>query len=206
MFKLKIKVVFFLAEGSEDELELSSCKNASIDSDEASSMENAMLPPHLDNDIVDIKTGVDYPNNNSYKSDNYEGNGLKISIRSVDQLYTADGLRKLDLSSDYKYSSEVKKYTGDELNGYKYGSDLPYLKAREQVLASGSLPVELEIRESGVYAKCNIPKGTKYGPFQGKWAGLPQDPRFAWEVSHLFLYAVFTTIIEHIDTNQGSNR
>jgi ecotropic virus integration site 1 protein len=47
--------------------------------------------------------------------------------------------------------------------------------------ASGAVPCEVELKE-GVVAKSLIPKGTRYGPFQGKWAGVPQDARFAWEV------------------------
>ncbi|KAJ8941483.1 hypothetical protein NQ314_010387 [Rhamnusium bicolor] len=55
-------------------------------------------------------------------------------------------------------------------------------EAREIILASGTLPGELELRENGVFSKTNICKGTRYGPFQGKWASIPQDTRFAWEL------------------------
>lgn len=61
--------------------------------------------------------------------------------------------------------------------------DMYYLRAREIVLASGSLPSELELRETGIFAKVLISRGSRYGPFQGKWASVPQDTRFAWEVS-----------------------
>ncbi|VEN45468.1 unnamed protein product [Callosobruchus maculatus] len=58
--------------------------------------------------------------------------------------------------------------------------DMFYLK--EVILATGILPAQLELKENGVFSKVMIPKGTKYGPFQGKWASVPQDIRFAWEV------------------------
>lgn len=35
----------------------------------------------------------------------------------------------------------------------------------------------------GVFAKNLVPKGTRYGPFLGKWVSLVSDPTFAWEVS-----------------------
>lgn len=61
--------------------------------------------------------------------------------------------------------------------------DIFYLRAREIILANKSLPSELELRDAGIYAKISISRGTRYGPFQGKWASVPQDTRFAWEVS-----------------------
>lgn len=77
-------------------------------------------------------------------------------------------------------SNNINQHSDDVLNGK---IDIFYLRAREIILASGSLPSELELRETGVFAKISICKGTRYGPFQGKWASVPQDPRFAWEVS-----------------------
>lgn len=48
------------------------------------------------------------------------------------------------------------------------------------------IPHELELRGAGaegVWTKTTIPRGTKYGPFMGKWLQKPIDMRFAWEVS-----------------------
>ncbi|KAH8412836.1 hypothetical protein KR009_006195 [Drosophila setifemur] len=39
----------------------------------------------------------------------------------------------------------------------------------------------LEIRESGVYAKIPLPKGTRYGPFQVKLCHQPSDLQLAWK-------------------------
>ncbi|CAH1995375.1 unnamed protein product [Acanthoscelides obtectus] len=58
--------------------------------------------------------------------------------------------------------------------------DMFYLK--EVILATGILPGQLELKENGVFAKTRITKGTRFGPFLGKWASNPQDVRFAWEV------------------------
>lgn len=65
--------------------------------------------------------------------------------------------------------------------------DVAFARARDVVMACGVLPQELEIRDGGVFAKGNIEKSTRYGPFQGKWAWQPQDQRFAWEVSTMIL-------------------
>lgn len=56
--------------------------------------------------------------------------------------------------------------------------------------AHRGLPKELKLRESGrgVWAKEKIPRGTKYGPFIGKWVSDPVDSRFAWEVSFFFFF------------------
>lgn len=52
-----------------------------------------------------------------------------------------------------------------------------------------SVPPELELRPSstgvgvGVWAKQSIARGTRYGPFLGKWTANAKDPNMAWEVS-----------------------
>ncbi|KAF5296605.1 hypothetical protein FQA39_LY12433 [Lamprigera yunnana] len=56
------------------------------------------------------------------------------------------------------------------------------LSIKSADLFNNVLPVELEYRDSGIFTVSVVPKGTKYGPFQGKWAGIPQDSRYAWEV------------------------
>ncbi|XP_028130876.2 transcription factor hamlet-like isoform X2 [Diabrotica virgifera virgifera] len=44
------------------------------------------------------------------------------------------------------------------------------------------LPSELEVKETGVFTTSHVPKGVRYGPFQGVWASTTQDVRFAWQV------------------------
>lgn len=92
-------------------------------------------------------------------------------------------LSKRKLTEEYINFNSNSSIPEDIRNGK---ADIFYLRAREIVLASGSLPSELEFRETGVFAKLAVCKGTRYGPFQGKWASVPQDPRFAWEVSQTF--------------------
>ncbi|EEB17975.1 hypothetical protein Phum_PHUM496030 [Pediculus humanus corporis] len=45
------------------------------------------------------------------------------------------------------------------------------------------IPKELKVKEPGrgVWAREKIPKGTRYGPFFGKWVSDPIDGRYAWE-------------------------
>lgn len=55
------------------------------------------------------------------------------------------------------------------------------------------LPHELELRNAGaegVWTKTAIPRGTKYGPYNGKWLMKPIDMRFAWEVSTKHLHCI----------------
>ncbi|KAK3848884.1 hypothetical protein Pcinc_044343 [Petrolisthes cinctipes] len=50
-----------------------------------------------------------------------------------------------------------------------------------------TVPMELELRPSGsgvglgVWTKQTITRGTRYGPFLGKWTANAKDPSFAWE-------------------------
>ncbi|KAK8393656.1 hypothetical protein O3P69_006768 [Scylla paramamosain] len=54
-----------------------------------------------------------------------------------------------------------------------------------------AVPPELELRPSstgvgvGVWSKQSISRGTRYGPFLGKWTANAKDPSLAWEVSTL---------------------
>jgi len=38
-----------------------------------------------------------------------------------------------------------------------------------------------------VRARKDIPRGARFGPFLGKWASEPFNPRYAWEVSRISL-------------------
>lgn len=59
------------------------------------------------------------------------------------------------------------------------------LRAHHDLMAT-PVPPELELRDpgSGVWTRQHVPRGTRYGPFLGKWVPEPVDPRYAWEVSH----------------------
>ncbi|KAL3274021.1 hypothetical protein HHI36_015439 [Cryptolaemus montrouzieri] len=158
-----------IAEGSEDEVEVTT--QISIHEDHP--MEKAMVPPQLDSPS-DFFKRIEYTNNNLKSfEDACTMNSFGITPKSVDNI-------KDRTNSVFDYISDNKPFGGLHTNGVNM--DLMYLRAREIILASAVLPSELELREKGVYAKTTLPKGTKYGPFQGKWAGIPQDTRFAWEV------------------------
>lgn len=45
-----------------------------------------------------------------------------------------------------------------------------------------------------VRARKDIPRGARFGPFLGKWASEPFNPRYAWEVSRIFLLAVYIDV------------
>ncbi|KAK0096714.1 hypothetical protein PV326_004660 [Microctonus aethiopoides] len=45
--------------------------------------------------------------------------------------------------------------------------------------------VEVGTSTSGsplIRARINIPRGTRFGPFLGRWVGEPHNPRYAWEI------------------------
>ncbi|XP_074032184.1 transcription factor hamlet isoform X2 [Leptinotarsa decemlineata] len=147
-----------MTEGSEDEIETST-KHLEL---EDHSMERAMVPPHTESDIHQFALAQEYKRGFFSHTDNMLLEGTpKISMKNPEVLYDKPSV---------------------DSNQQNARVDIYYLRAREVILASGSLPSELELRETGVFAKVTIPKGTKYGPFQGKWASVPQDTRFAWEV------------------------
>ncbi|KAK9729834.1 Zinc finger, C2H2 type [Popillia japonica] len=155
-----------MTEGSEDELELTTINSESHRESDIS-MEHKMIP--LPSDFNE------FSNNNDMNTAEITREHLKLTLKPVEQLYANDKFLKQEQIDHYDHFKYVNdKLIKDQLNGIK--------KAKEMVLEKGTLPPELEIKEYGVFAKCNIARGAKYGPFQGKWAGLPQDPRFAWEV------------------------
>ncbi|XP_072944543.1 transcription factor hamlet-like isoform X2 [Epargyreus clarus] len=45
-----------------------------------------------------------------------------------------------------------------------------------------NLPIELVFKAGGIFSRVNIPSGTKYGPFNGKWEKYPLDKKYAFEV------------------------
>jgi len=45
-----------------------------------------------------------------------------------------------------------------------------------------------------VRARKDIPRGARFGPFLGKWASEPFNPRYAWEVSRIFLLAMYIDV------------
>ncbi|XP_033611519.1 histone-lysine N-methyltransferase MECOM isoform X3 [Cryptotermes secundus] len=62
-------------------------------------------------------------------------------------------------------------------------SPIVRLRAHHELMTT-HVPPELELREpgSGVWTRQHVSRGTRYGPFLGKWTPEPLDPRYAWEV------------------------
>lgn len=109
-----------------------------------------------------------------------------LRIRSVDQLLNPESLK---LQKHLRVTEGRSR--DDRMNGgnMRLPGEALRSRTREGLLTVGIVPPELEVRErgEGVRAKKDIPKGTRYGPFLGKWLGEPIDPRFAWEVSYSFI-------------------
>ncbi|XP_030758572.1 histone-lysine N-methyltransferase PRDM16-like isoform X2 [Sitophilus oryzae] len=132
-------------------------------------------------DEIEITSEPDLMDNNIEHPHNYTNNNFQNSIEMVPK--NTHISVKIDLyespHTDHLKYDHFKK-ADDSIMDEE--DDLIYLGTRKVILANAVLPGELEFRKNGVYAKTNIGKGTRFGPFQGKWAGVPQDPRFAWEV------------------------
>lgn len=184
MYNKISKILFLITEGSEDELEVSSQDIKGEDT--KNSMEPVMVPPRNESnlEILPLKT-TQYNNNNLKVHDVLPDRTLRLTIKPYDQLYSKEEQNNLFNEITMKYLRE-RGSVGDEMeqvaNGLKV--DVAFARAKQMILACGVLPQELEIRECGVFAKDNIEKCTRYGPFQGKWAEHAQDQRFAWEVSN----------------------
>ncbi|KAJ8923424.1 hypothetical protein NQ315_001982 [Exocentrus adspersus] len=165
---LHVTLKKYQREGSEDEIEVST----QILDLEDHSMERAMIPPQTESALQHY-TAHAYPNNSYHHSDEMlSDTNPKISIKLPEELF--EKASRGDEEEFSKYSNDGRQQNGKV--------DIFYLQAREVILASGTLPGELELRENGVFAKGAISKGTRYGPFQGKWASAPKDARFAWEI------------------------
>lgn len=142
---LTLIVCFSIAEGSEDEIEVTS---------ETDQMNNSTEELHT------------YTNNNFQSPKEMVSETIQISVKS--DLYDTTNSKAV---IPIKYNSFMKN------DDYSKES---YRRAREIVHAI--LPSEVELKESGIFARTTISKGTRYGPFLGKWAEVPYDSLFAWEV------------------------
>lgn len=146
-------------------------------------MEPVMVPRRNEGslEILPVKT-PQYNNNNLKAHDVLPDRTLRLSIKSYDQLYSKEEQNNLFNEITMKYLRERGSVEEMEqaANGLKV--DVAFSRAKQMILSCGVLPQELEIRDGGVFAKSNIEKCSRYGPFQGKWAEHAQDQRFAWEV------------------------
>ncbi|CAH0564476.1 unnamed protein product [Brassicogethes aeneus] len=144
-------------EGSEDEREPLINTEEELNNSQTMSIIKRRKRRHSTDDppITSSKTLESFNNNIPHSEEN-----LKLSIKDL--------LQKSSVEA-YKYFNQNNLIT-------------IYSKAIEVVLASGAVPPEIELRESGVFAKSTILKGTRYGPFQGVWATKPEEAMFAWEV------------------------
>lgn len=153
---------FLVVEGSEDEIDVS---RENLDD----SMDGKMVPPQFDASMEQ------YNNNLPQRDETIVPNSTKLSLKPEREL-----LEKT-VEENFKYFHEKQILNmAEQVNSLKI-----YMKAREIVAGTAAVPAEIDLRDSGVFAKFNISRGTRYGPFQGKWAEVPQDSRFAFEVSFI---------------------
>lgn len=115
----------------------------------------------------------------------------KLCVKPSELLYSHERLMSLDKANEFFNESYINKY-GDSGRFFKEHLEnskrfSPPRISSNVALGNNVIPPELVFRDSGIFAVTLIPKGTRYGPFQGKWAGIPQDAKFAWEVSQKFL-------------------
>ncbi|XP_073962070.1 transcription factor hamlet-like isoform X3 [Choristoneura fumiferana] len=112
------------------------------------------MPPGVD--IKDYYSTLDYGLSDTYLSPHFSEYGRGYLPGN------------LELQNRYDSKSPKEKIKG--------GKD-------DEILENDlNLPIELVLKNGGVFARVNIPSGTKYGPFIGKWETQPLDTRYAWEV------------------------
>ncbi|XP_068617660.1 transcription factor hamlet-like isoform X2 [Battus philenor] len=112
-------------------------------------------------DIKDYYGSLDFGLADTYLPQNFADYGRNYLNRPLDlpnQRFLDTGKSPEDKDEDSKEDAELD--SSSELN----------------------LPNELMLKGGGIYARTNIPIGTKYGPFNGKWETQPLDRRYAWEV------------------------
>lgn len=193
----------FVAGSSDDELDNS---RAGLSSAEDDSMESTMVPQpsepssaseplnllrseyherrselHSPSDDLNRNSPLEY--SQEALSRNSELDNLRI--RSVDQLISPENLK---LQDTLKLNDDSDKSL-DRINGnIRMSVDTMRVRSREGMLTPGVVPHELKLREKGggVWSRKELPKGTRYGPFLGKWLGEQIDPRYSWEVSDFY--------------------
>ncbi|XP_018332726.1 PR domain zinc finger protein 16-like isoform X2 [Agrilus planipennis] len=191
-------------EDSEDELEISDQPLQLTDED--CSMEQAMLPQNNESDTGYPLSSPPHSRGNedlSYTStsgfkqtDNQIVDGPKLTLKPVNQLY--DNFSKNHTSPNYNQNSpsfnpnpanfdinnpDLSRYYGNHelTNGLTVDKEI----VRNNQYPNFSphvLPKELEFRNGSIYSRTLILKGNRYGPFYGKWEGMPQDRKYAWQV------------------------
>ena len=73
---------------------------------------------------------------------------------------------------DDSFAEDAVKQEQKEQPNREWVSPVP------EVEVGGSAPGGPQVR-----ARKDIPRGARFGPFLGKWASEPFNPRYAWEVS-----------------------
>lgn len=124
----------------------------------------------------------------------------KISENSVSTSSTPDYSRTVEDCDGKKEAAENLSTNRAAVASGRFGfcrddtdSLVRFRSAADHVDVARNLrtvPPELKVKEGGrgVWARENVPKGRRYGPFLGKWVLEPVDLQYAWEVSlHSFL-------------------
>ncbi|XP_060521737.1 histone-lysine N-methyltransferase PRDM16-like isoform X2 [Cylas formicarius] len=172
-----------MPEGSEDELEQTASSSEQMD------LSPEDINTRRGNNLEESTPMV--PEEGHHEGDRYDGPSVEANVfRPESEDHLAEDIyydECRDLSRKRKNEYEPEEVKDGKLVKYQNyegesNSELFYLSMKGVVLSTGSLPRELELRENGVFAKTFVKRGTRYGPFQGKWAGVPKDYRFAWEV------------------------
>lgn len=121
-----------------------------------------------------------------------------FKLRNQDVIASQESKRK---SSDEASSLRIKSVEAllksqDDKSAETKGDDVR-LKAQDMVVPSELLVRSRREREGreGVWARSFIARGVRYGPFAGKWASLPADSRYAWEVCKILF--MFTNLLQN---------
>ncbi|KAK1134212.1 hypothetical protein K0M31_011994 [Melipona bicolor] len=112
----------------------------------------------------------------SYEKEHRPPSSRDKEISSWEYGEKTDGRKEYTRSRDVAYRSET--YQDAVKQEQKEQSNREWVSPVPEVEVGGSAPGGPLVR-----ARKDIPRGARFGPFLGKWASEPFNPRYAWEVS-----------------------
>lgn len=129
-----------------------------------------------------------------------ESNSREFPFSDAPKLRSHDNRgvkRKLSEEGSLRIKSVKTLLNSQEDKSSEAKDDDVRLENQDMVVPSELLVRTRREREGreGVWARSFIARGVRYGPFAGKWASLPADARYAWEVCTNFSYSNLRTLL-----------
>ncbi|KAK6628258.1 hypothetical protein RUM43_002070 [Polyplax serrata] len=138
-------------------------------------------------DISENSVSTTSPSENSPRGRETDGRKSSPELSQSENSFTPTDQRQLNSASvtpSNRLNYNYFRNPDDSDTPVRHRSSSDHLDISKALRV---VPKELKLRETGrgIWAREKIPKGTKYGPFLGKWTTDPIDPRFAWEAARI---------------------